>query len=495
MSMLVFLAALARAALVLLPEKEPDCVANASLCFNFTAPLDETSTTIQWSNYTSYGTCACDVSNACDENCCCDPDCQGQQVNFPFCLPETNPDEDNIKYQWAQRMCSEPEDPERRGTLIDWFMRTMLCIYKDNNPVLGDFYHTSATFSGLQPDSEVSVDQEMSFKNVFEAAAQVWSLQPGATFTTQKTMLRRGADGNCAAEPTTLSYLESIDEVCTIQANDCQAILAAMTAYQITPAASCSDALQNWNVSVNVSTTPVTRDTPLTVTVVDSTPGITTFPHTVRISINWAANTNADANTISKRGYSFGEAVQTSSGTFKVYAPDPDGKCDATSTRDVLFGDNIEVPCLVSLLVNDSTGIQLPGDEIQALVNGLPQASVMAAPDQPGIVNEEVVVSTVAGYDLPNWTSNEPFIEGIVQLYTFWYKQVGAKANPQKVIDQVQVQYVPVPVGYQTAEVLSNSYVNSSKLWTRIRFFEVPNDVNMKIASDVNIDAQSWLPF
>lgn len=492
--MLVFLTALARAALVILPEKEPDCINNESLCFNTTSPLDPTSATINWSNYTSYGTCACDVSNACDENCCCDPDCQGQQVNFQFCLPETNPDEDNIKYQWAQRMCSEPEDPERRGTLIDWFMRTMLCIYKDNNPVLGDFYHTSTTFGGLQ-DTDVGVDEEMSFKNVFDVAAQGWTLQPGATFSSQTTMLRRDpATGMCTATPAPLSYLESIDEVCTASA-DCSEILKAMSDNGIAATGTdCAGVLKNWNVSVNVSATPVTESTALTVTPLDTAPGATQG-QTVRISINWATNANADSNTISKRGYSFGEAVQTSTGTFQVYMPDSNGACAQGSTRDVLFGDNIEIPCLVPLLVNESMGIELPGTEIRALVDGLTQTSVRAAPDQPGIVNEDVPISTVQNYGLPNWVSDEPFIEGIIQLYTFWYKQVGAKANPQKVIDQVQVQYFPVPVGYQTAEVLSNSYVNSSKFWTRIRFFEVPNDVNMKIASDVNIDAQSWLPF
>ena len=108
--MLVFLVALTSLPRI---EKDVDCTVVGN-CYPTEAQLDTTTATIVWTNYTSYGTCACDVSSSCDANCCCDPDCPAGTV-FDYCLPETNPDEDNIKYQWAQRMCSEPEDPEDPG--------------------------------------------------------------------------------------------------------------------------------------------------------------------------------------------------------------------------------------------------------------------------------------------------------------------------------------------------------------------------------------------
>ena len=48
--------------------------------------------------------------------------------------------------------------------------------------------------------------------------------------------------------------------------------------------------------------------------------------------------------------------------------------------------------------------------------------------DQLGIVNEDVAVSGVTVYKLPNWVLDEPSIENVIKLYMFWYKQVGAKS-------------------------------------------------------------------
>ena len=482
--MLVFLVALTSLPRI---EKDVNC-AIEGMCYPTEPELDTTTETIVWTNYTSYGTCACDVSSSCDPNCCCDPDCPAGTV-FSYCLPETNPDEDNIKYQWAQRMCSEPEDPERRGTLIDWFMRTMLCIYKDNNPVLGDFYHTVAAFGTLS-STDVGVDDAMSFRNAFSlAAATATSLTPGTPITPSTQMLRRDpTTGNCVASTTTVNYLEEIDEECTLDAT-CSQMTTAMGSNGVT-VTGCAAAYTSWNVSINVTGTAPNWGT--TTATFDSTTAGATSGSIVRVSIKWTSNAAADPALISKRGYSFGEAVQTPSGTFKVYVPDTAGGCSTASLRDVKFGDNLEVPCLVEKMINTSAGITIDPILFTDL-EGL-NGQVLAAPNQPGLVNEQLTVSTVTGYEMPT-SSDEPMLDGVIQLYTFWYKLVGAKANPQNVIDQVQVQYIPIPGAYNISEVLSNQYLNMSKMWTRVRFFEVPNNVNMKIASDVNINAQSWLPF
>lgn len=88
--------------------------------------------------HTSFGDCKCDVSNKCDPYCCCDPDCEGASFDG-YCL---NQIEDLTSIKPSLRLCSDPE-PAENGKLIDWFLRSSLCIYRSNNPSPGDFYTTN----------------------------------------------------------------------------------------------------------------------------------------------------------------------------------------------------------------------------------------------------------------------------------------------------------------------------------------------------------------
>jgi len=77
--------------------------------------------------------CSCAInSNMCTENCCCDPSCPSQK--FDICLPS-----EQYHPSKMVKMCSEYGD-DSIGSVTTWIMRTMLCVYTDNNPVTKEEY-------------------------------------------------------------------------------------------------------------------------------------------------------------------------------------------------------------------------------------------------------------------------------------------------------------------------------------------------------------------
>lgn len=448
-------------------------------CYPTQAELDTDAKTVAYKAHTSYGTCACDVSNSCDPNCCCDPDCPNN--TFSTCLPEKSRDSDRIQNEWGLRMCTDPESTERRGSIVDWFMRTMLCIHKDNNPVLGDFYDVYQANIPASYESVNVLDKGFSFMEAFHEAATTMSptLSPDLFVT---GAVRRGANGECVFSDNNVKYLEHVSETCILSEPN-------VFSSQECTTGGCPS---TWTYTMACKQSGSTIDCQKQDVSMGS--DLVGVGETVHVTVNWDINETADTNSIAKRGYEFGDIIETTSGDFQIFVPGQNGQCTKEKTTSLKFGDDIEVSCVYGGDMVDGNNTEVL---TQATADMLAMAekhkSIWAAPQQSGLQNGAVEVHDVAGYTYDN-AIKKTMVENIIEQYTFWYKQVGTKSNPQKIIEHVDRRYY---FAEQPFDILDCpvEFMKKTKISTHVKFFEIPNDMNMKIASDVNLAAQSWLPF
>ena len=101
--------------------------------FNFTEINGINSSSISSITDNTLSLCSCAINpSICTPNCCCDPNCP-TNIKFDYCLPS------KLSSKTSFSLCSD-FDSNTVGSVSMWFMRTILCVYKDNNPVTKEEY-------------------------------------------------------------------------------------------------------------------------------------------------------------------------------------------------------------------------------------------------------------------------------------------------------------------------------------------------------------------
>lgn len=394
--------------------------------------------------HTNFGNCSCDVSSNCDPYCCCDPDCAG--VSFPYCL-------DSESTPFALRMCSDHAN-EGGGKVIEWFLRTSLCIQKNNNPSPGDFYDINIDFNEDDPvESNPS-----SLQNVFLEDSSSSSSSNVITRPFQEVdeilIPRRKSDGSC--EPKNLVYLESVDEFCGLY-NKNERLL------NFTSFGSCNNnvtCIKNW----------VYKEFP------NPNPNPLEYLH---IIVKWGER----SQNMSPTGYHFGEVITNETGGDLLFGE----RCISDNWKNfkINFGMQTDIHCMIT---EDDGYIFINGTDdrgnnvtylnfsdttilydnkyysISPFVNGLE--------DNVGTIRQETPDPII----IPE---NETVI--ITQSFTIIYKSIGPKENPQHIISDFKVDYF-------------TSKATNLSLRMIVRYYEQPNELNIFDEPSMS-DVYQWLPF
>jgi hypothetical protein len=126
----------------------------------------------------------------------------------------------------------------------------------------------------------------------------------------------------------------------------------------------------------------------------------------------------------------------------------------------------------------------LPADPFQ-----IRYTPVRPIPRQVGTEDIEMVTIPSAGSAQNSFLK----LDGALEEFFIFYRIAGSVGHPQKVIQSISRTMRPVLRLYE----VSNGWISRGEhlLRTVVRFFEIPNDVNMEILSGIDTDAQAWLPF
>lgn len=394
--------------------------------------------TFELTPHTNFGNCSCDVTNQCDPYCCCDPDCSG--VLFPYCL-ETASFQHNLRY------CSDSEN-EGGGKVIEWFLRTSLCIQRDNNPSPGDFYDLDINFDDSNIDDLDGQIQNnpSSLRNIFsiseDPTRRYWNPLSPIKITDSENLKirRRSKNGEC--EERDLLYLESINEDCYPRdQNNCSIFLRPSECEQN---ATC---IQNM---INQNTVNCNRSYP------------------IHIDVKWGEVVEHPPPS----GYKLGEAIQDGNGNdIKVGA-----HCitDDWKLFPIEFGKQADILCELepfNYTEENATEFDFRNSTITFWPSNYSiSPHVNNIPNNVGTIQEE--------YPEPMIAKSELYI---VESFTIIYKTIGLKENPQRIISDFKVRYHAFSSHNATLRMI-------------IHFFEQPNELNMfDIPSES--DLHQWLPF
>ena len=172
--------------------------------------------------YTEVAPCACDLTpDKCDTYCCCDTNCTSEaRQSFP-CLGGLQGGIDEGKI--GERNCS------RVATPFDSPFHSLLCIYKDNSPYLGEYYdippkietlsgydHQTSKIVKKVPDYEVTVKQGPSENDTehYKYGVSVKTLYDRREGVLGKLSLPlHSLTGGCVTSP--VRFLKNSKSVCT----------------------------------------------------------------------------------------------------------------------------------------------------------------------------------------------------------------------------------------------------------------------------------------
>ena len=407
--------------------------------YNVDAQIDDS--TFELKPHTSFGNCSCDISKECTPYCCCDPDCSG--VSFPYCI-----DSENTPFELT--MCSDKEK-EGGGKVIEWFLRTSLCIQRNNNPSPGDFYDLDLDISQESPTESYP----SSLRNIFtgdDSNSYPNSRQALSVFQKLRVDIpRRSSNGQCVNK--SMLYLESIDETCS-SGNGTEVTI------ELKNLSTC-----NGNESCIVN-------------MVQNT--VTSYDN-VRIIVKWGSR----PQSMSPTGYHFGEPILDINGN-PIYLGD---KCETDDWKnfELVFGKQTDILCKIqgtedeifqkgydeqqrqniTYLNFTNTTILFPytNYSISPYVNNIP--------DNNGTIREEIpdIVIVREGKHLM-----------ITQSLSIIYKSIGPKENPQRIISDFKINY------------FTSDAPNTTLIRMVARFYEQPNELT--IFDDPSMaDIYQWLPF
>lgn len=398
--------------------------------------------TFELKPHTSFGNCSCDISKECTPYCCCDPDCLG--VSFPYCI-------DSESKPFELTMCSDKEKGGG-GKVIEWFLRTSLCIQRNNNPSPGDFYDL---------DLDVSVDSPTesnpsSLRDIFtEEGSNSYpnSRQALSVFQELGVLIpRRSSNGQCVLKP--MLYLESIDEICS-STNDTSLIKTIE--------------LKNLSICNGNETC-----------IVNMVRNYVTSNDNVQIIVKWGSR----PQNMSPTGYHFGEPILDINGkpillgdrcannTWKdfelFFGKQTDILCEIKDTDEEIYREGYDEQRRenITYLNFSDTTILFPytNYSISPYVNNIPGNN--------GIIREEIpdIVIVREGQRLM-----------ITQSLSIIYKSIGTKENPQRIISDFKINYFTSNARYTTLRMVA-------------RFYEQPNELT--IFDDPSMaDIYQWLPF
>jgi hypothetical protein len=154
----------------------------------------------------------------------------------------------------------------------------------------------------------------------------------------------------------------------------------------------------------------------------------------------------------------------------------------------VRFGDNFETVCRTDALSPSPSPTAIPTPPVKWR-------------QYPGAGATDVVEINILNDTQPvldEWATSYT----IVLEYLFFYRAIGAKKNPQYVLEKVDQRWNVKNNQFYAGTMSifpkgSSTNVNNTVAdWvTKVGFYEIPNDVNMKLDSAINTEAQAWLPF
>jgi hypothetical protein len=329
----------------------------------------------------------------------------------------------------------------------------MLCLHRDNNPAYGDFYEFTQLDGGEGPisdDSTVGVDDQFSFHGVFKEQKQTPPLVPGSTVDVSGRVLRAREDGVCV-NLSTVEFLIPVEESCIDSGN-------------ITKG-------ENYTVELSVGEFNGTF----------TASGTKRGNYSVwNISIRWDSNPDGQQASLRRRGYEFGDAVETGDGRLlPLLLPTEKGVCDENATGFVAFGSDIDVTCFNQTWdFRANQTVENPwGWEIGSLR------------EVPGIGAGPVRIDGVVSVPPENMTFLYG-LDGVIQELLVFYRLAGDRQNPQKVIDKAERRYYTVP-----RVTLMRPEDSMVKMRTIVTFVEIPSDVTLDPDSRTSSAEQAWLPF
>lgn len=392
--------------------------------------------------HTNFGNCSCDISRNCDPYCCCDPDCSG--VSFPYCL-------DSPSMSSKLRLCSSQEN-EGGGKVIEWFLRTSLCIQRDNNPSPGSFYDLDFNdFS--QNDGEDIESNPSSLNNIFtldstnnnDDGVHPFSVVEGVRIP------RLSSNGSCQLKP--MLYLESVDEYCSSPEKN-----TSLQNYTFDNLSYC-----NGNFSCIRQNTQIDSES---------------FSN-VHIVVKWGQK----PQSMSPTGYHFGETITDRNGKdIKL------GKICTTQNWNnfsIEFGKQTDILC--DIKERDDVFQTCGNEEENYTCLNFSNTSIIflhtnysTSPFSNNIENNYGEIRQEIP-DVLNLGEEEYPHLMITQSLSIIYKSIGPIENPQHIISDFKVNYF-------TAKSIHNL------LRMVVRFYEQPNELNIFDNPDMS-DVYQWLPF
>ena len=471
--------------------------------------------TLTVSRNRALSSCKCDISDQCDENCCCDPDCPTaafQNVSFDRCLAETVGIDDSERR--ALRFCNEPEIPGE-GTLLDWFQRTMLCVYRTNNPSTGTFYNIDdARTTDAYIETESSIGFAFTVQDNIDTTLRplITELIPQDVFTLTSTTINEFplpvlGTGQCSAN-SSLLYLDSFVTSC--QFNYDITTNAESTGIFTTPnfCTAGTDGLYTCNFPSEVTvsnancttTTTCTANAEITRTstqTLNSANG-TVLDIPLSVVVRWATAQTTQPTTPS-RAYLFSDyLVDQNFQPIEISASSSSNFCNESSAR-LLFGANSDTTCLADpLTLLDATTIDTV---LSSLPTTAPYAFTAVNVSQTPIAHtnnaNNVVPITINPVEINTTVDGITaiYLSEVVRMIDVFYSTVGHTKSPQHILEAMTVTYNYSTIHQHAATSLYFQDVDYIRLRTVVKFYEYPNSINMNQGRGQYHKIQAWLPF
>ncbi|OHT04716.1 hypothetical protein TRFO_06132 [Tritrichomonas foetus] len=418
---------------------------------------------------TDFGNCSCDVSGKCDIYCCCDPDCPTNTA-FPFCLDEIT----NLKnVEPALRMCSDP-DFGGKESLIDWFLRTSLCVYRKNDPSPGTFYLLNV--NDVTIDELTAVDDQSSLRYIYTTTESTTTNTnnplPFDDLTAGNIMIPRlSHDGTCVLQY--IKYLEPVDEFCDISgiSNQCSSTNHFYPPEYIINATTCRNATCIDTTSQCVATQPTYTN------------------NLIRVQVTWGQTPTENSPP---HGYRFGQPVTDISGNIIHVS----SNCQTDTQIPLLFGNNIEYECDLTtnftvqpddLLYFNQSGFVFPVNEfaLSPISNNIADNNGTIVHFYPEPLNMSSMLTGIAQ------------VYYVTQTFDIIFKSIGLRSYPQHILTDFQIKYAISKTDVMSTFDIGENKTDTPfvpKLRVYTRFFEAPNDQNI-FNSKKNEKLEAWLPF
>lgn len=480
--------------------------------------------------------CACDVSNQCDKDCCCDPDCPGYDPQTGLnnisknCLPGL-PNIPNSEKK-ATRKCEDDSIPGS-GSLLDWVQRTMLCVYRDNNPSTGKYYELnekSSTNNFAETQSSLFGSFTEPEDKTLKPLISHIPIQSIYLLDENKTLgdyLQNICNSSLKINhETCFNETENPDkEQCLKDLNlsyDYNSIRGKTIIYQenIDLHYTCDDNKPEQNItnsSITLYDIKCTSQLECSANINVST--LESNFSQIFVSYRWPF---ADGTT-PPRGYYFSEIVKVDENqSAEIEAPLNGNVISDNNINKVplRFGMNVDFTYMTEMdifncsLINNSmsadncyffgfdqdtgnytlnvSNINLSFDKILKVPYPEDNNSdnfIVIEPAPPVSLNDSIIYNEDTNETIPSL-----YMTGIERSIDIFYKTVGYENNPTHIIMSMNVKY-----DYSTSIMyLNTDYFRDYRkitLRTVVRYFEYPNNINMFKGISTNTKLQSWLPF